>query len=66
MLILLISALLLIFLLEAPRLLVAQKWTELAVFIGLWSLASFLAIAQFIGVELPNPTDLLNAVFSPK
>ncbi|MFW0860839.1 MAG: hypothetical protein AAGT88_01850 [Dethiobacter sp.] len=39
---------------------------ELLVFLSLWSLASFYAIAQFLGIELPNPTDLINAVFSVK
>jgi hypothetical protein len=65
-LILLISALLIIFLLEAPRLLVERMWKELFFFTGLWSIASFMAVAQFIGLELPNPTDLINAIFAPK
>ncbi|MHB1256371.1 MAG: hypothetical protein ACYCXI_09190 [Dethiobacteraceae bacterium] len=41
-------------------------WKELLVFLGLWSVASFLAVAQFMGVELPNPTQLLNSIFAAK
>ena len=52
--------------LEASRLVAAQMWKELTVFLGLWSFASFLAIAQFMGMELPNPTELINAVFAAK
>lgn len=66
MLILLIAALLFIVLLEAPRLVVEQMWRELIAFLGLWSIASFLAVAHFTGLELPNPTDILNAIFAPK
>jgi len=58
--------LLFIVLLETPRLVAAQMWKELLVFLGLWSVASFFAIAQFIGMELPNPTELLNAIFAAK
>ncbi|MBS3901091.1 MAG: hypothetical protein KGZ54_03615 [Dethiobacter sp.] len=55
-----------IVLLEAPRLVVAQMRKELLVFLVLWSLASFLAVAQFMGMELPNPTDLINNIFAAK
>jgi hypothetical protein len=58
--------LLFIVLLEAPRLVVAQMRKELLVFLVLWSLASFLAVAQFMGMELPNPTDLINNIFAAK
>jgi len=58
--------LLFIVLLEAPRLVVAQMRKELIVFLVLWSLASFLAVAQFMGMELPNPTDLINNIFAAK
>jgi hypothetical protein len=66
LLILLITALLAVVLLEAPRLLVEKLWKELIVFLGLWSVASFLAIAQLTGLALPNPTELINAIFTPK
>ncbi|EEG78078.1 hypothetical protein [Dethiobacter alkaliphilus] len=65
MLILLLSGLFLIVLLEAPRLLLKKMWKELIVFLGLWAIASSLAVAQFIGVDLPNPTDILHAIFLP-
>jgi hypothetical protein len=66
MLFLLITGLLFIVLMEAPRLLLEKMWKELAVFLGLWSMASFMAIAQLTGLELPNPTDIINAIFAPK
>ena len=65
MLILLLLALFLIVLAEAPRLFVARLWKELIVFLGLWSIASLLAVAHVIGVELPNPTDIINTIFMP-
>ncbi|MCW3489294.1 hypothetical protein [Dethiobacter alkaliphilus] len=65
MLILLLAGLFLIMLMEAPRLLLNKMWKELIVFLGLWAIASSLAVAQFIGIDLPNPTDLLNAIFLP-
>jgi hypothetical protein len=43
-----------------------QTWKELAVFLLLWSFSSAYAVAIFMGVELPNPTDLLAAIFAPK
>lgn len=63
---LLVISLLAIFLWEAPRLVLEKMWWELTVFVGLWSFASFLAVAQFLGADLPNPTVLLNAIFMPK
>lgn len=66
MLILLIIALLAVLFMEAPRLVVAALWRELIVFLVLWSMGSFLALAQFIGIELPNPTELIQAIFGPK
>ncbi|MCR3921765.1 MAG: hypothetical protein NUK65_04495 [Firmicutes bacterium] len=56
---LLVLALVSIVILEAPRLAFAKLWRELAVFFTLWSFASFLAIAQVIGLELPNPIELI-------
>lgn len=66
MLILLVIALMSVFFMEAPRLVVAALWRELIVFLMLWSLGSFLAVAQFIGMELPNPTEILQNIFGPK
>ncbi|MDW7651886.1 MAG: hypothetical protein SCK29_04840 [Bacillota bacterium] len=66
MLLLLIAILLLIAVAEAPRLAVERMWKELAAFLTLWALGSFMAIAQVTGLELPNPTDLINAIFAPK
>ncbi|MBT9171664.1 MAG: hypothetical protein DDT21_00032 [Syntrophomonadaceae bacterium] len=49
--------------LEAPRLLKNKRWGELGAFLFLWALAAFLSGAAVLGAELPNPTDLLTAVF---
>lgn len=61
----LIAGLLTILFLEAPRLVLERLWKELAVFLVLWGLASSMAVAQFLGVELPNITEFLNAIFAP-
>lgn len=63
MLILLILAFLVIFLLEAPRLLAAKMWKELGVFLLLWIVSCGFALAVFLDVPLPNPADFLNVVF---
>jgi hypothetical protein len=60
MLILLLAAILA---LEVPRLLKKGLWGELGAFLFLWVLAAFLSGAAVLGLELPNPTDLLTAVF---
>lgn len=51
---------------EAPRLVKEKMWKELAAFLALWALGSFMAIAALLGLKLPNPTDLLNSVFGPR
>jgi hypothetical protein len=66
MFILLVTILMLIALMETPRLAAEKMWRELLVFLGLWAFGSFLAVAQFLGLELPNPTDLISAIFSFK
>ncbi len=48
---------------DALRLLKEAMWKELAALLFFWSVASFMAVAAVIGLELPNPTDLLNAIF---
>lgn len=62
---LLITALVLILAIEIPRLIKEKLWKELAVFIFLWAVGSFIALSVVLGIELPNPTDLLNAIFAP-
>jgi len=49
--------------LEAPRLVLGKMWGELGAFLFLWAFAAFLSGAAVLGMELPNPTDLLTAVF---
>jgi hypothetical protein len=53
-----------ILVLEVPRLLKQEQWGELGAFLFLWVLAAFLSGAAVLGVELPNPTDLLTALFA--
>lgn len=66
MLSLLIAGLLIIVFLEAPRLVLERLWKELAVFLVLWGIASSMAVAQFMGVELLfKVTEFLNAIFAP-
>lgn len=62
LLVLLIFALLFIVFLEAPRLIRLALWRELTVFLLLWGAASALAVAQFTGVELPNPIELISTI----
>lgn len=52
MLIFLIVGLLGVVMFEAPRLIKNKLYKELAAFFLLWGLASFMAVAQFYGVDL--------------
>lgn len=61
-----ITALVLILAIEVPRLIKEKLWKELAVFLFLWSVGSFVAMSVFMGIELPNPTDIVNAIFAPR
>lgn len=60
LLILLIGTLLFVVVMEAPRLIYQKLWRELAAFFFLWGFASALAIAQFMGVDLNTPLQLLS------
>ncbi|HHX75531.1 MAG: hypothetical protein GX167_05555 [Firmicutes bacterium] len=51
---LLLAALFLIAIVETAPLVRQKHWPELAAFLFLWGLSSFLAVAQFVGVNLPN------------
>lgn len=62
-LVLLVLLLVSILALEAPRLLKKELWGELGAFLLLWAFAAFLSGAAVLGAELPNPTDLLTAIF---
>ena len=62
-LLLLTSALLTILAYDVPRLVKEDMWRELLVFLLIWSFGSFLAVAAVIGMELPNPNDLISAIF---
>jgi hypothetical protein len=63
--ILLILALLSVLAIEVPRLIMGKLWRELAVFLFLWLLGSLFSFAVVTGIELPNPTDIINAIFAP-
>jgi hypothetical protein len=62
-LLLLIPVLLIILAYDAPRLVKEAMWRELAVFLLIWSFGSFLSVAAVTGMELPNPNDLITAIF---
>jgi hypothetical protein len=64
--ILLILTLLVIPAFDTPRLVRERLWRELVVYFMLWTLGSFLAVAVVAGIELPNPVDLITAVFGPR
>ncbi|MBS4030143.1 MAG: hypothetical protein KGZ63_01785 [Clostridiales bacterium] len=63
--VLLISALVLILAIEVPRLIKEKLWKELAVFLFLWAAGSFVSLSVVLRIELPNPTDIINAIFAP-
>lgn len=52
---LLIFVFLLMLLLEGPKLLVKKQFWDLTVFLGLWSLALFIALLQAWHVKIPSP-----------
>lgn len=54
-----------IILIEAPRLWKGKKWGELLVFSGLLGAGAFMAMAAIFYVDLPNPTKLIERVFTP-
>ncbi len=62
-LLMLIPLLIVVLAFDALRLIKEAMWKEVAALLFFWSVASFLAVAAVIGLELPNPTDLLNAIF---
>lgn len=49
--------------LEAPRLILNKLWRELAVFLLVWCLASFIALTTFFGIKIPPPLELLRTAF---
>jgi hypothetical protein len=61
--ILLVTVLLAVLSFDAPRLVKEGMWREAAVLLLIWSAGSFMAVAAVTGLELPNPNDLINAIF---
>jgi hypothetical protein len=55
--------LLLILLYDAVRLFKEAMWRELIVLLLVWSVGSALALTAVLGIDLPNPNDLIIAVF---
>lgn len=51
--------------LEAPGLVRAQKWRELAVFAVLLVTGMILSIPQALGITLPNPNRPFELLFKP-
>lgn len=64
-LLLLTLALFAIVLFDAPRLVKEKMWKELAVFFLIWSIGAVMSVAAVQGIDLPNPTDLLEKIFGP-
>lgn len=65
MIILLITAFIGIILFEVPGLIKNKMWRELAAFSLYLSIGMALSIPQALGVELPNPTKTIEALFKP-
>ncbi|HAA37944.1 MAG TPA: hypothetical protein DCE00_03620 [Firmicutes bacterium] len=49
---------------EAPRLIYNKMWRELAVFLLLWLFASTMAVIQFLKLEFPTVTEILQKLFA--
>ncbi len=60
---LLVVTLLLILLHDALPLFKQAMWRELAVLLLVWSVGSAVALAAVLRIDLPNPNDLIIAVF---
>lgn len=63
-------ALLLVFfldivLLEAPGLVKKKMWRELLAFSGYLLLGLALSLPQVMGIKVPNPTKVIEALFKP-
>lgn len=51
--------------LEAPRLLWAKRWRELAAFGGFLLIAMVMSFAAVLDIPLPNPSKGIDAVLGP-
>lgn len=63
--ILLILAFILIVALEVPGLIRKKSWRELGAFSFFWVLGLVLSLPQALGLEVPNPNRVIEAVFRP-
>lgn len=50
---------------EAPGLIKKRMWRELAAFLGLLIIGMIYSYGQVLDLPLPNPTDLIMAIFKP-
>ncbi|PKM83016.1 MAG: hypothetical protein CVU89_02500 [Firmicutes bacterium HGW-Firmicutes-14] len=50
---------------EVPGMLKKQQWRELAAFSVLMLIAMALSFAQLLGLPVPNPTPVIEAIFEP-
>ena len=64
MVLLLITAFLVMLLLDLPALLLKKQWKELAVFFILWSLGFVMSFLLTIGIKLPSPVKGIEAVIN--
>ncbi|MDA8212372.1 MAG: hypothetical protein M0021_10930 [Clostridia bacterium] len=65
MIVLLITAFLIIILIDVPRLVKGRMWRELAAFSVFLLIGMALAIPQTLGKKVPNPNTLIEAIFKP-
>lgn len=63
--ILLVLAFLIMVLLEVPGLVKKKAWRELTAFSFFLILAFALALPQVLGLEVPNPSDAIEALYMP-
>lgn len=63
--ILLVLVFILIIFLEAPGLIKKKAWRELAAFSFFLLLGFALALPQVIGLEVPSPNIVIEAIFQP-
>ncbi|TEB07397.1 hypothetical protein Psch_00948 [Pelotomaculum schinkii] len=63
--VLLVLAFLIMIALEVPGLVKKKAWRELAAFSFFLLLGFALALSQVLGLEAPNPTDAIEALYKP-
>jgi hypothetical protein len=63
--VLLVLGFMIMIMLEVPGLVKKKAWRELGAFSFFLLLGFTLALPQVLGIEVPNPSDALEALFKP-